>query len=91
MADWYARAAYLLQSAHDAVEAEEDALPAATAAVAALRIAEGTLDAGELGEDGWNGLRWPDDPGPVCICPPDLKARGGWTSACPVCNPGYIV
>ncbi|MCA1570998.1 MAG: hypothetical protein LC798_11895 [Chloroflexi bacterium] len=31
-----------------------------------------------------------DDDGPVCTCPPELVARGGFRSSCPACgNGGY--
>lgn len=79
-AAWHTRAEALLERALDEARSGIDAIPTVTAALQALRI-----EAGEASEDSMDGYHFPgeDDPTP-CTCPPDLIARGGWASTCPL-------
>lgn len=80
---WGDRAERLLEAALDKLRSGEEAWMEISAAEAALRIEAGDLPAEEL-----DGYPFPgEDTAPECICPPDLKARGGFTSTCPACGP----
>lgn len=58
-----------------------DAIPAVSAALVCLRI-----EVGEVPESEMEGSRFPgeEDDESACTCPPDLRARGGFRSTCPV-------
>lgn len=77
---WSDRAKCLLAQALSEVADGRDAIPTAAAAVAALRIEAGELPADELA-----GYPWPgEESEKPCTCPPDLVARGGFVSTCPL-------
>jgi hypothetical protein len=80
---WQARAERLLEQALGEVQNDHDAvLGTAEAALLALRAWAGELpedEAAELAAD--LDHLWRE---PVCICPPDLLARGGHRGGCPV-------
>lgn len=92
---WTARAARLLEQALDEIHSEADPLVTMDLARAALLIEAGELPASEV-----DGFPFPgeddededaeDNSGDddLCTCPPDLMARGGWASTCPVCGIG---
>lgn len=75
---WSLRAQEALEQALAEVIDGIDAIPAVSLAMACLRAEDGTLAAGEMEdlEEGYSE--------PVCICPPDLLARGGYKGGCPV-------
>lgn len=67
---------------------DEEALIDLDAAVLCLRISYGEADAAKMD-------RFPfidedeedeEDKEDRCTCPPDLRARGGFSSSCPVCG-----
>jgi hypothetical protein len=74
---WGDRAVGLLADALDQALSGEDALPAVSAAEAALRIEAGELDPAKL-----DGYPFPDED--ECTCPPGMVARGGFRSTCAV-------
>lgn len=69
----------LLEQALDDARSGTDAIPAATAAVAALRIEAGEVPGDELAELGAFAF---GESLTECTCPPELRARGGWSSKC---------
>lgn len=73
---WDARAGDLLNEALYQLRFGEDPIPAVSAALAALKIAVGELDATEL------AFMFEED-GRPCICPPELLQRGGFVGNCP--------
>lgn len=79
MTVWTGRAERLLEQALDDARSGVDAIPTATAALAALRIEAGEMPATEL--DGYPFPGEDEDPA-GCICPPDLLARGGFRGGC---------
>jgi len=81
-AQWISRAETLLESALDELRSGREPHAEIDAAKAALQIADGDLDATEL--DSY--FPGDDKDGPACTCPPELAARGGWTSTCPACG-----
>jgi hypothetical protein len=77
-AAWLARAKALCERALFNFDLA-DPQPDLGAAVACLRVAEGDLDASELG-----GFPFPGEPeAAVCICPAALLARDGYRGNCP--------
>lgn len=81
---WRGRAAWLLQRALDEIEDADDAIPTVGAALQALRI-----EAGEAPADSLDGYPFPGEAEkPTCTCPPDLRARDGFRSTCPVSEAG---
>ncbi|MFC4006581.1 hypothetical protein ACFOY2_05070 [Nonomuraea purpurea] len=75
---WQARAVHLLNQAITQIRDGEDAIPTVGAAMAVLRIEIGELPADEL------DFLFSDSRLNLCICPPDLLARGGFRGDCPV-------
>lgn len=77
---WIDRAARLLDAAAGKLRSGEEAWMEISAAEAALKI-----DAGELPAEELEGYPFPGEASvlPECTCPPDLRARGGWSSTCP--------
>jgi hypothetical protein len=80
---WQARAEKLLEQALDEVRDDHDAaIGTAEAALLALRAWLGELPKDEAAELAAElDELWRE---PVCICPPDLVARGGHRGGCPV-------
>jgi hypothetical protein len=80
---WYGRAERLLDEALDAIREEriDDAMGSASLAVACMHAVDGQQDVSEF-----DGYSWPGEPEDEsgCICPPELRERGGFTSRCPV-------
>jgi hypothetical protein len=78
-ATWSDLAEHLLEQALGQIRDGVDAIPAMSAALAALRVEAGELPADELddvalSDEGSDG---------VCICPPALLKRGGFRGGCP--------
>lgn len=73
LAPWGAEAKRLLTEVLFLMDSEDVQV---TAAEVCLRIQAGEADPGE----------YPLDEEEPCTCPPDLKARGGFTSSCLACN-----
>lgn len=79
MTTWGDRAERLLEDALSRLRSGGDALPEIGAAETALRI-----EVGQIPPDAMDGYPFPGEDGDeTCVCPPDLRARGGFTSACP--------
>jgi hypothetical protein len=76
---WSERAEAALEEALVAVRDGVDAIPAVTAALDCLRA-----EAGELSQEDVAALAEMFTPGPACTCPPELVARGGFRSSCPM-------
>lgn len=84
---WTGRAERLLEDALSALRDEtaplDEVFSAAGAAIVCLRIMDRSAPEDELdgypfpGEEEEYERMW-------CTCPPDLRARGGFTSSCPV-------
>jgi hypothetical protein len=83
MSDWSARAVEALECALSEIRDGEDALPSVSLADACLRAEQGIMDTDELVDLTYYYER----PGPECICPADLVARGGFRGGCPVHAP----
>lgn len=85
---WTHRAELLLEQALGELLGNHDPIPTITAALMALRI-----ECGEEPADQMDGYPFPeeerDESG--CTCPPDLVARGGWRSSCPVHGNGLSI
>jgi hypothetical protein len=78
---WTERAERVTEEALVLIHHNEDAISTLSLAIACLRVECGELPAEELAGIDFPGEE-PDESG--CTCPPDLIARGGWTSRCPV-------
>lgn len=78
---WSVRGERLLERALSEVRDDEDAIATVSAAVQALRIDAGEADPATMDDYPFPGE---DRPELECICPPDLVARGGFKSGCPV-------
>jgi hypothetical protein len=78
---WSTRAERALEQALDEVRDGIDAIPAVSLAMALLRAEVGELPADEIAELDAS-FRTEEDPGSVCICPPDLLERGGFRGGC---------
>jgi hypothetical protein len=76
---WTARIADLLDRAIDELRSGEDFIATVSAANAACDIMAGALPEDELEASWWGEC-------PECTCPPDLVARGGFTSGCLACR-----
>jgi hypothetical protein len=76
---WRVRAVEALELALCELRGDEDPLPSMSLAEECLRAEDGALNADELEmlTEHFN------PPEPVCICPPDLLARGGFRGGCP--------
>lgn len=79
--DWGVWARRALEQALSEVRDGEDAIPSVSLAMALLRAEAGEMDADEV-ESLLYSMAGPPDS--ACTCPPDLRARGGWASTCPV-------
>lgn len=77
---WLRRAIRLLDEAGGRIETD-DVIPEISAVLACLQI-----DCGERPAEIMDGHHFPDEPEDEsgCTCPPDLLARGGFRSTCPV-------
>ena len=73
---WGERAAEALEQALEELHAGDDPLASVSLANACLEAEQGLLDADEVAN-----LEFTYDE-PVCTCPADLVARGGWRSGC---------
>ena len=82
---WGVRAERLMEQALGEARDGDDAIPTVTAALTALRI-----EAGDLPPDAMDGFPFPgeEQPAAVCVCPPELLARGGFRGCCPEHGPG---
>jgi hypothetical protein len=78
---WSIRAERLAEQVLAEIKGNLDALPSVSLLQAVLRI-----EAGELPESEMDGCRWDgeEEDESACTCPPDLRARGGFKSTCPV-------
>ncbi len=76
MSTWGDVAEGYLEQALDEVRDGDDAIAAVSSALAALRI-----EAGELPADEMDVV---EDADLECTCPPELLARGGYRSSCPL-------
>jgi hypothetical protein len=74
-AAWLARASELLTQALGEIEDGVDAIATISEAEQALRVAYGEASSDTLVEVG-----------PTCTCPPELAARGGFSSSCEACR-----
>ena len=74
---WSDRAKTFMEAALEDMGNKHDAIPNASAALACLRIECGEQPPDDDLADLADGNAEPD-----CTCPPDLVARGGFTSSC---------
>lgn len=87
-ADYRTYAIEQLEGALDALRDDtdtDDILSAVALALMALRMRHNATDPITLTPDDVHDAMDPIEP--VCVCPPEQVARGGYRGDCPACNP----